>query len=127
LVGRFLALVAVTAAVVSLTSVTAGAQRSIITPRLLGTVGPGFTIKLTTATHLRVVTLKARRYAFVVSDKSPIHNFVVERISGAAFEKTLTTVPGTGIKTVFVTLTRGKYKFFCAPHQSQMFGLFTVK
>ena len=73
--ARFLALIAGIAAVVSLTTVNAGAQRA-ITPKLLGTVGPGFTIALTTATHKKVVSLKHGTYSFVVSDKSPIHNFV---------------------------------------------------
>jgi hypothetical protein len=46
------------------------------TPKLVGTVGPGYTIKLTKA-GVKVKSLKAGTYKFVISDKSPLHNFTV--------------------------------------------------
>jgi plastocyanin len=95
------------------------------TPKVVGTVGPGFTIKLTSAGK-KATKLKAGKYAFVVADKASIHNFVVEQVSGGKFEKQLTTVPFTGTKTVTVTLKKGKWKYYCAPHESSMFGFFTV-
>ena len=54
------------------------------------------------------------------------HSFVLEQVSGGKFEKQLTTVPFTGTKTVTVTLKKGKWKYYCAPHESSMFGFFTV-
>jgi len=95
------------------------------TPKLVGTVGPGFTIKLTSAGK-RATKLKAGKYTFVVADKASIHDFVLEQVSGGNFEKQLTTVPFTGTKTVTVTLKKGKWKYYCAPHESSMFGFFTV-
>ena len=46
-------------------------------PRLVGTVGPGFTISLK---HNGKVfkTLKHGRYTFAISDKASIHNFQIE-------------------------------------------------
>jgi len=94
-------------------------------PKVVGTVGPGFTIKLTSGGK-KATKLKAGKYTFVVADKASIHNFVVEQVSGGKFEKQLTTVPFTGTKTVTVTLKKGKWKYYCAPHESSMFGFFTV-
>jgi plastocyanin len=95
------------------------------TPKVAGTVGPGFTIKLTSAGK-KATKLKAGKYTFVVADKASVHNFVLERVSGGKFEKQLTSVPFVGKKTVTVTLKKGKWKYYCAPHESSMFGFFTV-
>jgi plastocyanin len=96
------------------------------TPKLVGTVGPGFTIHLTQGGK-PVKSVKAGRYAVVVHDKASIHNFVVEQESGGKFEKDLTAVPFVGTKTLTLTLKKGKWKFYCKPHEAQMFGFFTVK
>ena len=93
---------------------------------LVGTVGPGFTIHLTQGGKA-VKTLRAGTYTFVIHDKASIHNFVVEQESGGKFEKDLTGVSFVGTKTVKVTLKKGKWKFYCKPHESVMFGFFTVK
>jgi plastocyanin len=71
-----------------------------------------------------VKTLKAGKYTLTVQDKSSIHNFVLE---GKGFEKQITTVPFSGTKTVTLALKKGRYKFYCAPHESTMFGFITVK
>ena len=92
-------------------------------PKVTGTVGPGFTITLTKAGK-KVTKLKAGKVTFVISDKSSIHNFALDGPKG--FAKTFTTVAFTGTKTVTVTLKAGKYKFYCEPHESSMFGDFTV-
>jgi len=96
-------------------------------PKLKGTVGPGFTIKLVDSTGKKVSTLKPGKYTFVVTDKASIHNFVLEQEKGGKFEKAITGVGFTGMKTVTITLTKGKWKFYCKPHESSMFGDFTVK
>ena len=59
------------------------------TPKLVGTVGPGYTITLKKGAT-KVKTLKAGKYTFVISDKASIHNFTVEQQTGGKFEKTLT-------------------------------------
>ena len=93
--------------------------------KLTGTVGPGFTITLKKGTK-KVTTLKAGKYTFVVTDKSPIHNFTLERETGGKFEKTLTATSFQGKKTVTVALKKGKWKYFCSVHASQMFGFIKV-
>jgi plastocyanin len=86
------------------------------TPKLVGTVGPGFTIVLKKPT-------KAGKYTLVVNDKSTIHNF---RLKGPGVN-VATTVPGTGTKTFKITLKKGKYTFLCDPHPTSMIGRFTIK
>jgi plastocyanin len=91
-------------------------------PKLAGTVGPGFTISLK-HNGKAVKTLKAGSYTFVISDKATIHNFVVE---GPGVERDITTPSFTGTKTVTIKLRKGKYKFYCRPHESSMFGFIKV-
>ena len=113
------------AAAVTATLAAGALGRPAATPKLQGTVGPGFTISL--KSHgAKVKTLKAGAYMFVVTDKVSIHNFVIERESGGKFEKALTTIPFTGTKTVTVTLGKGKWKYYCKAHEPTMFGFFTV-
>ena len=100
---------------------TALARQS-ATPTLVGTVGPGFTITLT-QNGKAVKTLKRGAYTFVIHDKSSSHAF---SLKGAGLPKALTQVPFVGDKTATVTLKAGKYTYFCPPHQSFMFGHFTV-
>ncbi len=96
------------------------------TPRLIGTVGPGYTITLKKGTA-KVKTLKAGKYTFVVTDKASIHNFTIEREKGGPkIEKTLTGTSFQGKKTVTVTLKKGSWKFYCSIHEPQMFGFFKV-
>ncbi len=86
------------------------------TPKITGTVGPGFTISLKKPT-------KAGKYTLVVSDKSSIHNF---HLKGKGVN-VMTTVPATGSKTFKITLAKGKYTFLCDPHPTSMKGSFTIK
>jgi len=86
------------------------------TPKLAGTVGPGFTISMKKPT-------KAGKYTLVVSDKSSIHNF---HLKGKGVN-VKTTVPATGSKTFKITLAKGKYSFLCYPHPTSMKGSFTIK
>jgi plastocyanin len=114
-----LVLVAVTAALAT----SALAQRT-ATPTLIGTVGPGFTI--TVKMNNKVVkTLKAGSYRLVVHDKASIHAFSLDGPHGYA--KDFTAVPFTGTKTFSIKLKVGAYKYYCPPHESTMFGRFTVK
>ena len=93
---------------------------------LTGTVGPGYKISLR-VNGKPVTSLKAGSYAFVVTDKGRIHNFVLEKKKGGTFEKELTSVLFTGTKSVKIKLSPGEWEFYCRPHESLMHGDFTVK
>jgi len=96
------------------------------TPKLIGTVGPGYTITLKQGTA-KVKTLKAGKYVFVITDKASIHNFTIEREKGGPkIEKTLTGTSFQGKKTMTVTLKTGSWKYYCSIHEPQMFGFFKV-
>ena len=93
------------------------------TPKLNGTVGPGYTITLKNG-GTKVTNLKAGKYTFVINDRASLHNYNLDGPNG--FAKTFTSVPFKGTKTITLTLKAGKYKFYCEPHESTMFGKFTV-
>jgi len=118
---RLLALGGVLAAAAALTTV-AFAQHA-ATPTLVGTVGPGYTINLTVGGK-KVARLKAGTYSFLIHDKAAIHAWSLDGPNG--FAKDLTAVPFMGTKTVTLKLKAGKYKYYCPPHESMMFGHFTV-
>ncbi len=86
------------------------------TPKVNGTVGPGFTITVAKK------PTKAGKYTLVVNDKSSIHNF---HLTGPGVN-VKTSVARTGTKTFAVTLKKGTYKFVCDPHASTMKGSFTI-
>jgi hypothetical protein len=91
-------------------------------PKLVATVGPGFTITLK-KNGVRVTKLKAGRYTFVVRDRSNLHNFV---LIGAGANRDVTTVAFVGTKTVTIRLRRGTYTYLCDPHADFMQGTFRV-
>jgi len=104
--------------------VTAAAlARQSSAPTLVGTVGPGFTIKLA-KNGVAVKTLKHGTYTLVIHDKASIHAWSLDGPHGYA--KDFTKVPFVGNKTFTVTLKAGKYKYYCPPHEPAMFGHFTV-
>jgi plastocyanin len=116
---------ALAAAAVAVAMVASAEARSSST-RLIGTVGPGYTITLKKGTA-KVKTLKAGKYTFVITDKASIHDFTIEREKGGPkIEKTLTGTSFQGKKTVTVTLKKGSWKFYCSIHEPQMFGFFKV-
>jgi plastocyanin len=51
---------------------------------------------------------------------------VLEKEKGGKFEKQLTSVSFVGKKSFTIKLTRGKWKYYCAPHESLMQGFFKV-
>jgi plastocyanin len=121
--NRSILLVFVAAAVAAV-AVGSALGKPAATPTLVGTVGPGFTITLKQNGKV-VKTLKAGTYKLVVHDKASIHSFSMDGPNG--YDKDFTTVPFVGTKTINVTWKAGKYKFYCPPHESTMFGHFTVK
>jgi len=96
----------------------AGAQGLTLT----GVVGPGFTIRLTDSTGAAVKHLEPGTYTIQVQDLSPEHNF---HLTGPGVDQA-TDVETTGTVTWTVTFTDGSYHFQCDPHQTTMFGNFTV-
>jgi copper binding plastocyanin/azurin family protein len=90
--------------------------------KLVGSVGPGFTISLKKG-GAKVKTLKRGKYSITVSDKSKIHNF---RLKGPGLNKVITGVGFKGTKTVTVTLKKGTYTYVCDPHATSMKGTFKV-
>lgn len=113
------------AAVAVAFALPAAAAPSAAPVKLAGSVGPGFTITLTQGGK-PVKSLKAGKVTIAVNDQAAFHNFVLEQQSGGKLDKEITTVPFTGTKTVTLTLTKGTYVFYCAPHEGSMRGTFTV-
>lgn len=114
LVGAVLAALAV--------ALPGGSQAA--TPKLIGTVGPGFTISLKTAAGKKVTVLKPGTYAITVRDRSPAHDF---RLRGPGINKVFSSVAAVGTRTVTVRLRAGRYQFTCQPHASAMHGAFSVR
>ena len=115
--------VAVVAVVAAVLAATALARHG-STPTLVGTVGPGYTIHLT-SNGKAVKTLKAGAYKLVIHDRASIHAWSLDGPNGYA--KDFTKIPFVGTKTIAVNFKPGKYKFYCPNHESIMFGRFTVK
>jgi len=116
--GLILALLSLVAAATLVLSASAGAAPKVVN----GSVGPGFTISLTSGGK-RITSLKAGTYRFDVSDRSPIHDF---HLSGPGVNKVITTVSFQGRRSVTIKLKRGTYRYVCDPHASFMKGSFRV-
>ncbi|MGH2997767.1 MAG: hypothetical protein ACRDNM_00555 [Gaiellaceae bacterium] len=111
------------AALLAAASASALAGAATATPRLVGTVGPGFNIVLKASSGKRVTTLRPGRYILVVHDRSRIHDF---HLSGPGVNRVVTTVGFVGTKTIRVTLKPGRYRYVCDPHAFVMHGAFKV-
>ena len=119
----------VTAALVAALAVTGSVAARNSATKLTGTVGPGFTISLKDSKGKKVTSLKAGSYAITVTDKSGIHNFVVEGAGLGKKGKEITSTPFTGTKSKTVTFQKGKtYTYVCTPHRAvpSMKGTFKV-
>jgi plastocyanin len=91
-------------------------------PKLVGTVGPGFTITLK-KNGVRVTKVRPGRYTVVIRDRSNEHNF---RLRGPGINRALTTVGFVGTRTVTLRLRAGRYTYVCEPHATDMRGSFRV-
>ena len=106
---------------VALTSTSSGSAATAKTVN--GTVGPGFTIRLTMQGK-NVTKLKAgTAYRFVISDRSDIHDF---HLSGPGVNRLFTSVEFVGTKSFVLRLKKGTYSFVCDPHSAIMHGRFSV-
>jgi plastocyanin len=116
---RYLLFSAVAAAALAATASSTAASAKTVN----GTVGPGFTIALTTDGK-NVTNLKAGvPYRFVISDRADIHDF---HLSGPGFNRVLTSVEFVGTKSFVLRLKKGSYSFVCDPHSTIMHGRFRV-
>ena len=102
-------------------------SRTDATPTLKGVVGPGYTVSLTKGGK-KVKNLKAGKYKIVISDKSSIHNFTLEREKPTKphMEKLITSTGFTGPKTVVWTLKPGSWRAYCSVHEALMHQDFKV-
>lgn len=90
--------------------------------KLVGTVGPGFSITLVDAQGNRVRSLQPGAYDIEVRDLSEEHNF---HLTGPGVDR-LTPVGAATTESWTVTLTNGTYRYVCDPHATTMRGSFTV-
>lgn len=116
-----ISLIVLSAAVVATAMVLIGAA-SAAPKTVKGTVGPGFTISLTSGGK-KVSSLKRGTYKFEISHKFSAHDF---HLIGPGVSKVITGVSFVGKKSLTVTLKKGTYRFVCDPHASSMKGSFTV-
>jgi hypothetical protein len=85
-------------------------------PQLIGTVGPGFAIRLENPDGTSVTKIDPGTYDIVVSDLSEEHNF---HLSGPGVDQS--TVVGTESQVTWtVTFVEGRYSVVCDPHSTQM-------
>lgn len=89
---------------------------------LKGSVGPGFTISLTTEGGESVEALQAGSYELEIEDLSSAHNF---HLTGPGVDLS-TDVGEQGTQNVSIDVAAGTYEFVCDPHASTMNGSFDV-
>ena len=94
---------------------------TVVTPPLIGTVGPGFNISLTDSTGTPISHLDPGTYTIQVSDKSDLHNF---HLRGPGVDQA-TDVETIGDATWTVTFGNGRYTYLCDAHPTQMHRTFT--
>ena len=114
-------LLALTAAAV-LALLTGAATAPAQAVRLVGTVGPGFSISLEFADGRTVTQLDPGSYEITVRDLSNEHNF---HLFGPGVNE-FTQVETLGTVTWTVTFREGRYTAWCDPHPTDMVRRFTV-
>jgi len=89
---------------------------------LVGSVGPGFDISLTSQDGEGITTVPAGSYTIEVNDQGDIHNF---HLTGPGVDEA-TDVAAVETETFEVDLQAGSYEYVCDPHASSMNGSFEV-
>src|SRR3954468_13691215 len=102
-------------------SLVAAAPTAADNPQLVGSVGPGYVISLSSG-GAAVKHLDAGTYTLVVHDLADVHNF---HLFGPGGVNVATDIEFMGDKTFTVTLTDGIYNFNCDAHPT-MNGKFAV-
>jgi plastocyanin len=125
---RISALISICAVAVSLLALVlaaGGSSAASEVTRLVGTVGPGFSIDLTDVGGKHVDFVVAGRYEVLVHDRSDIHNFVLAK--KATGERPVeTSVEFVGDMTFTANLTTGLWVYACSPHFDTMNGRLDV-
>jgi plastocyanin len=111
------------AVLVAVAIATSATATTTVVPTLRGTIGPGYTIALTSAHGKNVKTLKHGKYTFSVRDQANIHNFTLN--GPGVRNKMITGTSFVGTKTVTLTLKNGTYRFYCTVHPT-ITGTFKV-
>src|SRR5262245_61958624 len=106
----------------ALLNASGSSARSAQGTKLVGTVGPDFSISLVDAQGNDVSKLDPGTYVIEVKDLSDFHNF---HLFGPGVNET-TSIADTGDVTWTVTFTDGTYRFVCDAHPTSMIGRFTV-
>jgi plastocyanin len=101
----------------ALAAAAVGNARTTAAHKLVGEVGPGYKIEVTTSADKDVKTTKAGKYTIHIEDKSTAHNF---HLMGPGVNKK-TAVAFKGETNWTVTLKPGTYTYQCDPHAS--FGM----
>src|SRR5947209_3468321 len=102
-------------------SLVAAAPTAADNPQLVGNVGPGFSISVTSGGS-QVTHLDPGTYPLAVHDQADVHNF---HLFGPGVNVS-TDVEFIGDKTFTVTLADGVYNFDCDAHPGSMNGAFAV-
>jgi plastocyanin len=102
-------------------SLVAAAPTAADNPQLVGNVGPGFSISVTSG-GAGVTHLDPGTYTLVVHDQADVHNF---HLFGPGVNVS-TDVEFIGDKTFTITLVDGVYNFDCDAHPGSMKGAFAV-
>jgi hypothetical protein len=100
----------------------AGSPSGSANPELMGTVGPGFFIRLANPDGSIVTKIDPGTYDIVVRDLAEEHNF---HLSGPGVDRS-TPVEQTASVTWTVTFVEGRYEYVCDPHSTQMRGEFVA-
>jgi len=117
--------IATIAAVIAAAFAAAAHATAAAHPKLIGVVGKNNAYKITLTQNGKLVkTLKPGTYTLVIHDDSGIHNYELDGPHGKSW--TFTSVGFVGTKTFTLKLVAGKYKAYCAPHESIMFQHFSV-
>jgi len=117
-----LVVVALTLALAALLGAARGSAGPVQEVKLIGSVGPEFTISLTDAQGNPVTKLDPGAYEIEVTDRSDFHNF---HLTGPGVSED-TGVEFTGQVTWHVTFRDGSYVYVCDVHPSSMRGTFTA-
>ncbi|HET7855293.1 MAG TPA: hypothetical protein VFL41_02440 [Gaiellaceae bacterium] len=110
-------------ALIAVGTLLPGAASSAQEITLRAEVGPGFTITLQNPDGTPVTRLDPGTYHIAVFDRAIEHNF---HLFGPGNVDMRTLVETTDTTTWTVTFVDGTYRFQCDPHNTSMFGRFTV-
>jgi hypothetical protein len=118
-------LIALTGAAAVAATAALAAPASPQAPLLIGVTGPEAPTITLKWRGRRVTRLKPGKYRLRVYDRSDSHDF---HLRGPRSDRRITNRLFVGARLVTVTLVKGRYEYYCAPHYfSGMNGRFAVR